>query len=57
MEVEKVQIIDGKRISQEIKDELKTKVEEYRKEGREAALAVIQVGNDPASSEIGRAHV
>ena len=45
-----MQIIDGKRISQEIKDELKTKVEEYRKEGREAALAVIQVGNDPASS-------
>lgn len=45
-----MQIIDGKRISQEIKDELKTKVEGYRKEGREAALAVIQVGNDPASS-------
>lgn len=44
------QIIDGKRISQEIKDELKEKVERLKAEGREAALAVIQVGNDPASS-------
>ena len=44
------QIIDGKKISQEIKDELKEKVAAYKKEGKEAALAVIQVGNDPASS-------
>lgn len=44
------QIIDGKRISQEIKDELKEKVESLKKEGKEATLAVIQVGNDPASS-------
>lgn len=44
------QIIDGKRISQEIKDELREKVESLKAEGREAALAVIQVGNDPASS-------
>lgn len=44
------QIIDGKRISQEIKDELKEKVESLKKEGKEAALAVIQVGADPASS-------
>lgn len=43
-------IIDGKRISQEIKDELKTKVEQLKAEGKQAALAVIQVGNDPASS-------
>ncbi len=40
-------IIDGKRISQEIKDELKAKIEV---EGLKGALAVIQVGNDPASS-------
>ena len=44
------QIIDGKRISQEIKDELKEKVESLKVEGKKAALAVIQVGNDPASS-------
>lgn len=44
------QIIDGKRISQEIKDELKEKVAAYKAEGKEAALAVIQVGSDPAST-------
>jgi len=43
-------IIDGKKISQEIKDELKVKVETLKAEGKKAALAVIQVGNDPASS-------
>lgn len=43
-------IIDGKKISQEIKDELKEKVAELKKEGTEIALAVIQVGSDPASS-------
>lgn len=42
--------IDGKRISQEIKDELKSEVAAYRAQGKSAALAVIQVGNDPASS-------
>lgn len=44
------QIIDGKRISKEIKDELKEQVAELKKQGREIVLAVIQVGNDPASS-------
>lgn len=44
------QIIDGKRISQEIKDELREKVASLKEEGKNAALAVIQVGNDPASS-------
>lgn len=44
------QIIDGKKISQEIKDELKEKVAELKQAGKEIALAVIQVGNDPASS-------
>lgn len=43
-------IIDGKKISQEIKDELKGKVEILKAEGKKVALAVIQVGNDPASS-------
>lgn len=44
------QMIDGKLISQQIKDELKEKVAQLKKEGKEIALAVIQVGNDPASS-------
>lgn len=44
------QIVDGKKISQEIKDELKEKVAAMTKEGKKVALAVIQVGNDPASS-------
>lgn len=44
------QIIDGKRISQEIKDELKEKVTALKAERKECCLAVIQVGNDPASS-------
>lgn len=43
------QIIDGKAISQKIKDELKEKVRELREQGREITLAVIQVGDDPAS--------
>lgn len=45
-----MKIIDGKRISAEIKDELKAKVAAYKEEGVEITLAVIQVGNDPASS-------
>lgn len=43
------QIIDGKAISAAIKDELKVKVEEMKAEGIKVCLAVIQVGNDPAS--------
>ena len=42
--------IDGKMISAQIKDEVKAQVEAYKKEGKEITLAVIQVGNDPASS-------
>lgn len=37
-------------ISQQIKDELKEKVERLKKQGKAGALAVIQVGEDPASS-------
>jgi methylenetetrahydrofolate dehydrogenase (NADP+)/methenyltetrahydrofolate cyclohydrolase len=44
------QIIDGKKISQEIKDELKEKVANLKAQGTNICLAVIQVGNDPASS-------
>lgn len=43
-------LIDGKKISQEIKDELKEKVASLKAEGKTGALAVIQVGEDPASS-------
>ena len=44
-------LIDGKKISQEIKDELKAKVEELKAQGKVIpCLAVIQVGNDPAST-------
>lgn len=44
------QLIDGKKISAEIKEEVKQKVAEYKENGVEITLAVIQVGNDPASS-------
>lgn len=44
------QIIDGKRISLELKDELKEKVQQLRQQGKTVCLAVIQVGNDQASS-------
>lgn len=44
------QIIDGKVISRQIKDELKDKVSCLKEKGIEICLAVIQVGNDPASS-------
>ncbi len=44
------QIIDGKKIAQEIKDELREKVLALQEEGVSVSLAVIQVGDDPASS-------
>lgn len=43
-------IIDGKTISGQIKDELKEAVAALKAGGKEIALAVIQVGKDPASS-------
>ena len=43
-------LVDGKRISQEIKDELKAEVADLAQQGKTASLAVIQVGGDPASS-------
>ena len=43
-------IIDGKKISKEIKDEIKQQVAEMKKVGKNIALAVIQVGNNPAST-------
>lgn len=45
-----MELIDGKLISSQIKDELKAEVAKLKAEGKEATLAVILVGNDPASS-------
>ena len=44
------QLIDGKLISQQIKDELKEEVAQFKAEGIDICLAVIQGGSDPASS-------
>lgn len=43
-------IIDGKAISKQIKDELRDEVEKLTEAVINACLAVIQVGNDPAST-------
>lgn len=43
-------LIDGKLISAQIKDELKNEVTQLKDKGIFPCLAVIQVGNDPASS-------
>ena len=42
--------IDGKKISKESKEELQKEMAELKAGGGERCLAVIQVGNDPASS-------
>ena len=44
------QIINGKEIAQMMKDEMRLEVEALKKNGKSCCLAVIQVGNDPASS-------
>jgi len=43
-------IIDGKQISKDIKEELKEEVAALAAQGKQCCLAVIQVGNDPAST-------
>ena len=43
-------LIDGKAISAQIKEEVKEQVAALKAQGKEIALAVIQVGADPASS-------
>ncbi|MGN0241577.1 MAG: bifunctional methylenetetrahydrofolate dehydrogenase/methenyltetrahydrofolate cyclohydrolase FolD [Candidatus Weimeria sp.] len=42
-------IIDGKKISQDIKDEVKQEVASLKEKGTEPCLAVVLVGDDPAS--------
>lgn len=44
------QLIDGKQISQEIKEELKVEVQKLKEQGIQICLAVVQVGSDPAST-------
>ena len=44
------ELIDGKKISQDLKDEVKAQVAELKANGVEVTLAVILVGNDPAST-------
>ena len=44
------ELIDGKLISTQIKDECKEKVAKLNEQGIEVTLAVVQVGDDPASS-------
>lgn len=44
------QLIDGKLISKQIKDELKEEVQKLKEKGKNICLAVIQVGEDPAST-------
>ena len=44
------QIIDGKAISKQIKEECRIKAERYKEQGIEITLAVVQVGSDPASN-------
>lgn len=43
-------IIDGKAISATIKEEIKEKISQLKKQGIEKCLAVIQVGSNPAST-------
>lgn len=45
-----MKLLDGKKLAGEIKDKLRKEVAEMKKKGRDVCLAVIQVGDDPASS-------
>lgn len=42
-------LIDGKAIAEEIRNEFKERVKEFTKEGRKPGLTVVLVGDDPAS--------
>lgn len=43
-------IINGKEISTQLKDELKEKVAQLKEQGIRITLAVVQVGDNPAST-------
>src|SRR5438552_15180981 len=42
-------VLDGRRISQEIQQELRSRISALQAKGRAPALAVVLVGDDPAS--------
>lgn len=42
-------VMDGKNLAQKLRAELKIKVDEYRESGKEIGLAVVLVGDNPAS--------
>ena len=44
-----MQIIDGKAVSAAVRDRIKTETQNLKNKGKETGLAVIIVGNDPAS--------
>ncbi len=43
------QIIDGKKVSKDVREELKAKCVELKAKGIEPCLAVVLVGDDPGS--------
>src|SRR5947209_17701591 len=42
-------VLDGRRISQQIQQELRSRINTLQAKGRAPALAVVLIGNDPAS--------
>ena len=46
---EKMQIIDGKAVSKAVKEQVKAECEQLKNKGIQTGLAVIIVGEDPAS--------
>ena len=44
-----MEILDGKKVSAKVREDLKLEVDNFKKEGINPKLAVIMVGNDPAS--------
>ena len=44
-----MEIIDGKKLAKEIREKVKMKCDELKKEGIDTKLAVIMVGEDKAS--------
>ena len=51
------QIIDGKKISTQIKDEVKEQVAALKQKGIDVTLAVIQVGKAPAHWSLPAVHM
>lgn len=45
-----MRLLNGKELANKVKDELREEVTKMKQEGKDVCLAVIKVGNDPASS-------